>query len=97
MVVRGQLIADIVEQGRGDHLLVRAFLHRARGGLKGMPQPADRIALQRMIELAQLLEHPVGETHGVLALGLIEQQVILAGAVLHPPKAHDAAHALRLA
>src|SRR2546429_558252 len=94
--VRRQLIAAVVNWGRHDHLFLGAVLHGAGGGLKTMPQPADRITLDASVELAQALEHAPAQAEGIRALGLIQQQVVLPGAVLHPPEADDPAHALRL-
>ena len=96
VVVGRQLIADVVNERRHDHLFVGPVLHGAGGGLKTMPQPADRITFDGVIELAQALEHAPAQAEGIRPLGLIQQQIVLPGAVLHPPEAHDPAHALRL-
>src|ERR1700687_5763380 len=96
VVVGGKLIADVVNQRRHDHFFVGAVLHGAGGDLKTMPQPADGIACKGVIELTQVLEHAPAQSDGILSLGLIQQEVVLPGAVLHPPEADDPAHALRL-
>jgi hypothetical protein len=45
-----------------------------------------------MIQVAQGAEDPVGELAGEVALRPVEEQVILAGAILHARKADQAAH-----
>ena len=60
--------------------------------LQRVRQAADRIPFDRMIQVAQGAEDSLGQQAGAVALRLVEEQVILAGAILHARKADQAAH-----
>jgi hypothetical protein len=45
-----------------------------------------------MIQVAQGAQDSLGQLSGKIALRLVEEQVILAGAILHARKADQAAH-----
>src|SRR5260370_34427197 len=50
VVVRRQIVTPIMNERGDDEFVIRAVLERARRALQGATQPADRTALQRMIQ-----------------------------------------------
>jgi hypothetical protein len=92
VIVGRQLVADIVDQCRQQQLIVGAVVESAGGYLQAMPEPADRISCQGMIQPAQRLEYAIGQSCGIVALRSVQQQVILTATVLHPAKTDHLAH-----
>src|ERR1700676_4725899 len=71
-----------------DEFVVRTILERAGRGLQGVAQTAHPIPLQRMIQVPKGGEQAVRQCTDVFAFGAVQQRIVLAGAVLHPVKAH---------
>jgi len=82
------MFQDIVNERGDDEFVIRAVLERAGSGLQGVPESAHAIPLQGIIEFSQRLQHSIRQCPDIVALGTVEQRVVLAGAVLHPQKAH---------
>ena len=54
-----------------------------------MAETADRITLERMVQVTQSNEDAVGQARRIATLRLIQQEIILAGAVLHATETDD--------
>src|SRR5580692_7723059 len=88
VVVGSQVISHIVDQRRDDEFVIGAVPERTGRGLQGVAQTAHAIALQPSVQFAQRSEYSLRQGVDVIALGFLEQLVILAGAVLHAQKTH---------
>ena len=65
VVVGAERVADVVEQGADDVLLVLAGPMGRRRGLEGVREPVDGEAAEVAVEQAQVGEDPVGQTLAV--------------------------------
>src|SRR5882757_415547 len=92
MIVRSEFIADVVDESRNDEFFVGAVPQRAGRRLQRMLEAAYGIPFERMIELLERCQYGVRQSARVLALGFIQQLIVLAGAVLHAPETHDFVH-----
>ena len=57
VIVGGQQVADVVDQGADDQIVIGTVAPRAGGGLQRVPQPGDRIAFDGMVQIAQCAQH----------------------------------------
>ncbi len=64
MIVRGQRVADIVQQRADDIFLVHAVAVRQRRRLQRMLHAVDREAAAIAFEQLQMRQHPVGQIPG---------------------------------
>lgn len=89
MVFGGEQIADIVEQGADDHFFVLAVAHRSGRRLQRMVVAVDLIAHLVALKQLQIGEHIVRKAMIELLINLIEELVLLVGAVFHADKVDD--------
>ena len=94
VVVWSELVADVVYQRPEHELLVGARGLGTSRHLQGMLEASDGVALEGVVELAERSQHAVRQSKREIALGLIEEQVVLARAVFHPAEADDLLHVL---
>jgi len=88
MVVGRQLVPDIVQQRRHDQFLVRAVAMRPGRGLERVLEPVDLKRQRLVLERPQLCQQAIDQAFGMLPLKLLEQEVVVASAVLHPGEAY---------
>jgi len=77
VVVRPQRVADVVEQGADDVLLVLPGVEGPGGGLERMRQPVDGEAAEVAVEQPEVAEHPVGQALAVLDEALADDRPVL--------------------
>ncbi len=87
MVLRGQIVAKVVDQRGHHHLDVGAILFGAGGRLQRMFQPVDLVAGKRAAQPFQRAKQPVGKAGHIFMLQLAEEGVILGRAFIHAGEA----------
>ncbi len=99
VIVRGQYVADVVEQRGDDELARLAVAQRPRGGLAAVASPVDPVAQIRALEQPEGRKQvPHERPAGVVAIQPVEAHVVIGGALAHarPPHGECLAHACSL-
>src|SRR5205823_730258 len=83
VVVGAERVADVVEQGADDVLLVLPGPEGPGGRLEGVRQAVDGEAAEVAVEEAEVVEHPVGQAPAVGHEALPDDRPVLGGRRLH--------------
>ena len=86
--VRGEPVADVVEEGGDDILFALTGPGCPGCGLEGVLVAGHLVAVKRISLLLEVLQEPVGEPRDVVQLHSPEELVVLACPVLHPREAN---------
>ena len=77
VVVGAERVADVVEQGADDVLLVLPGPEGPGGGLEGVGQPVDGEAAEVAVEQPEVAEDPVGQALPMLDEALPDDGLVL--------------------
>lgn len=84
VIVGRQLVADVVEEVGHDRLLVRAVAVGSGGTLETVLHSVDLEWERLVLEPPKQAQHSIDQALGVASLVLLDELIVLAGAVLHP-------------
>ena len=87
VVVGAQRVADVVEEGADEILLVLPGPEGPGGRLERVRQPVDGEAAEVAVEQAEMGQDPVGQAVAVLDEALSDDRPVLGGRLLHPGEA----------
>ncbi len=89
MVLRGEAIADVVQQGADNPVDIGTVVERPGGRLQAVLEAIDLIACEGLVGLTrQLLEDPLPGLVEEGLLELMQREVVVARAVLHFGEGH---------
>ena len=89
MVLRGDRVADVVEQRRDHHLVVLTIAQRPGGALEAVPVPVDPVSESRAAHRTEHVEQLVGQVStGVSLEGVNNDAGVVGRHVDHVDEAH---------
>jgi hypothetical protein len=86
--VGGEIVTDVVHE-RCDHiLLVLPVAQRAGRGLERVRVARHLVPAERVLQLLQRRQDPIGQRREELGLERLDQRPVLGGSVFHPGECH---------
>ncbi len=89
VVLRGEAIADVVQQGANNPVDIGTVVERPGGRLQAVLEAVDLVAREGLVGLTrQFLEHALPGLVEEGLLELVQREVVVARAVLHLGEGH---------